>query len=500
MKLKKIFIVLLLIILCIGCASAVSAYSDVDNNMSKIDDSNINLGDIVDTEDIDSTVLREASVETDNSKLGVDNNDDNVLKLSPYKQFCNDLEENSGTIYLDEDIKITSPFIITEKTVIDGKGHTIDAQHKTHIFENYAPLTLKNIILKNGKSKTGGAILAVHGNLYVNKCEFIDNIATECGGAIFSIGKLTIKDSTFTGNSAKDTGGAVYITKGHLSITNSKFKNNYIESGKSVGYGGALGILKSSSQITGTTFKSNGCISKSLKSHSKATKYKFNGGAIAYSDGTSHYLTDCTFYGNKASTHGGSIFVARTNSLKINKCNFNKNRAVYEDGGAISFAGKKMAVTNTKFTNNLAFEDGGAIDSYSMTGKKIYITIKKSTFESNTAYKCAGAIWMGVKTGYTIENSKFIKNKATNAGAIEAESGTTKITKCTFKSNKAAKITSWVVKTKSGARLSHCGGAIVIKNSCTITKSTFQGNKATYGNSVKVEGGKLTSKGNKGIK
>ena len=530
MKLKKIFISLLLFIVCIGCISAISA-EDIDNNMPNIDpDTNIDSGngtgdninpdtntdmgnnnennadpttgpDIAnDTgNDASSDSTQENPAETGGEQSGGDDAGD-ATRLSPYEQFCNDLNQNDGTIYLTGNIKISSPFIIKQKTTIDGNGFSIDAQHKTFIFKTYTTVTLKNLILKNGKSDKGGAIWAVKGGLNVDNCQFISNKATESGGAIFSKGDVTIKNSKFTSNTANEAAGAVAITYGHLTVKDSTFEKNSIETTKSSGYGGAIWMLKSSSKITGTTFKSNKCLSKSLKSHSKATKYKFNGGAVSYGYGTSHSLIDCTFSGNKASNHGGSIFVYKSNSLKIDNCKFDKNRAGYEDGGAISFSGKKMTVTNSKFTNNLAYEDGGAIDSYSLTGKKIYITIKKSTFESNTAYKCAGAIWMGVKTGYTIENSKFIKNKATNAGAIEAEAGTAKITKCTFKSNKAAKVTSWVVKTKSGARLSHSGGAIVVKNKCTITKSTFQGNKATYGNSVKVEGGKLTSKGNKGIK
>ena len=211
-------------------------------------------------------------------------------------------------------------------------------------------------------------------------------------------------------------------------------------------------------------------------------------------------MTDCKFNGNKASNHGGSIFVIKSKSLKINKCDFNKNRAGFEDGGAISFSGVKLTITNSNFKNNLAYEDGGAIDSYSVNGKKLYVTIKNTNFQSNTGYKCGGAIWMGVKTVYNVQNSKFIKNKASSAGAIEAEDGSAKITKCTFKSNKAAKITKWVVKTKAGGRLAHSGGAILIKNKCKVTKCTFKGNKATWGKAVKIEGGKLTAKSNKGQK
>lgn len=471
MKLKNYFGILLLFLLLICCVSTINAVSDdgiaIDQNAEinsvSMDESNpepiaVSKDETV-LENTDEEVLREDSAATN---------------LSPYDQFNKDISDKKGTIYLTGDIKISKNFVIKHKAIIDGQGHTIDAQSKTNIFESWAPLTIKNLVLKNGKADFGGAIYA-RDDLTVDNCKFYNNKAT-------------------------DHGGAIVVTNGHLTVTNSHFEKNSVQSSRSSGYGGAIWLYKSSSKISKTTFKSNTCISKSLKSHKKATKYKFNGGAIAYTEGSSHSLSQCTFTGNKASNHGGAIFVFKTNSLTIKKSNFNKNRAAFEDGGAISFAGKKLTISDSKFKNNLAYEDGGAIDSYSVNGKKVRVTIKNSLFQSNTGYKCGGAIWMGVKTVYNVANTKFIKNKASAAGAIEAEDGSAKITKCTFKSNKAAKVTSWVVKTKSGGRLAHSGGAILVKNHCKIIKCKFSGNKAKWGKVVKIEGGKVTAKSNKGYK
>jgi len=472
MKLKNYFVIFALFLLLICCASTINAVSDDDG--ITLDQSTE-----IDSVGIDENNAEPMTVSQDEPVLEKTNDDikseDSSSSLSPYKQFKKDIEENKGTIYLQGDISISSAFVLKEKYVIDGQGHTIDAQHKTNIFESRGgSLVLKNMVLKNGKS--------------------------DYGGAIFAKGKLTIDNCKFIGNTATEAGGAVAITGGQLTITNSKFEKNTVETSKSAGYGGALWIQKSSSKISKTTFKSNKCISKKLKKHGQATKYKFNGGAIIYSMGSSHSLTECTFSNNKASNHGGAIFVFKTKSLSMKKCNFNKNRAGYEDGGAISFAGQKLTINSCNFKNNLAYEDGGAIDSYSLNSKKIKITIKKSLFQSNTGWKCGGAIWMGVKTVYKVSDTKFIKNKASSAGAVEAEDGSSQFTKCTFKSNKAAKVTSWVVKTKSGGRLAHSGGAILVKNKCKITKCTFKGNKATWGKVVKVEGGKVTAKSNKGLK
>ena len=119
------------------CISVVSAASD-----SAMDDLNANLDQgadvssvaIDENEDSLSVPQEETSLskEVDNNVVSKD------VTVSPkgsaLSDFKNDLEENNGVVKLTGDIKISSPFIIKTKTVIDGQGHTIDAQHKTNIF------------------------------------------------------------------------------------------------------------------------------------------------------------------------------------------------------------------------------------------------------------------------------------------------------------------------------------------------------------------------------
>ncbi len=483
MKLKYISIVIILLILFLGCIAAISAESVEDFN-NPINQTNTDM----------------------ESSLSV-----NESKLSPYEQFSKDLEQNNGIVYLTDDIKIDKPFILKNKTVIDGKGHTIDGQYKTVIFKSYCSLTIKNLILIRGSStKSGGAIYS-NGDLTVNNCQFINNRAAKFGGAIYSTNSnlnvinskfeksvaekggaiysnsvLTVDKCNFINNVASNSGGAISVSNGKLTIKNSRFEKNSVKSSGVSGYGGAIWIRCSTSKIVKTVFKSNSCLSQSLKTHKKATKYKFSGGAISYSEGSFHSLSNCEFIKNRATNHGGSIFATNSNSLNIYKCQFKNNNALFEDGGAISYSGKKLSILNSYFHKNFAYEDGGAIDTYSLNGHKVYVAIKNCKFNLNTGYKGGGAIWMGVKTIYNIYNSKFTKNKATFAGAIEAEDGNAKIRKCSFVGNKAAKITSWNVKSKKGKHLNHCGGAIHIENNCQIVKCNFKSNKATYGGAIHI--------------
>ncbi|WP_458453646.1 right-handed parallel beta-helix repeat-containing protein [Methanobrevibacter sp.] len=478
MKLKNGILLLMIILLAVSCVNTVIAATADDYAMElNQDDGDIALSEDNELSISDSNTLSlpkdESSLKESTNQNIVAEEDSQKNVLTPYEKFCEDLESNQGTVYLTGDIKVSEPFIIRHAVVIDGQGHTIDGQHKTNMFKAYSKLTLKNIKFVNGKAAQGGAVYSYTGNLIIDKC-------------------------TFTGNVATENGGAIYISTASLTVTNSQFTKNKVENSKKTGHGGAIWIYKGSSKISKCTFKSNTCLSTALKKHSQATKYQFGGGAVYYNEGSTHALSECTFTGNKASNHGGAVYAHKPKTVNINKCTFNGNKVTFEDGGAITFNGGKLVLTNSKFSKNHAYEDGGAMDAFSLTKNKIHLTITNCIFDSNSAYKGAGAIWMGVKTVFTMKNDQFIKNQASIGGALFSEDGVAKITSCIFKSNKAAKITSWTVKTKAGGVLKHCGGAMMIQNkNIKIFKSTFKNNKATWGGALFFKAGKFTFNGNK---
>ena len=420
--------------------------------------------------------------------------------LSPYQKFNKDLENHEKIIYLTGNLKFIKPFEIRYDVVIDGQGHTINAQKKTYLFKiSNSKVTIRNLILKNGKSDNGGAIFSTKSTLTIENCTFSNNKATNKGGAIYVYsGKLNVDKSTFKSNIAASTGGAIFTSSSKLTVKKSKFTSNKVENSKSSGHGGAITNSEGSSAISSSSFKTNYCLSKSLKNHNKATKYQFTGGAVYYYLGSNHTLTGCTFTSNKASNHGGALVSTKSKYVKINKCNFNGNKAAYEDGGAISFTGQKLVMTNSNFTKNHAYEDGGVMDSFSINKKNVQVTITGCLFKSNSAYKGGGTIWMGKKTVYTMKNNKFINNMAGMGGALFSEQGTVKINNCLFQGNQAKKVASWTVKTKGGKVLKHCGGALMIQNkNVQITKCTFKKNHATYGGVIFHSGGKLKMTANK---
>jgi len=115
----------------------------------------------------------------------------------------------TGQIPIGIDLTITGPA---------DDPITIDANNNSRIFALFggANIVLSNLIIVNGHfsgtmNENGGAIIATSfplSNLEVNDCTFINNsvecTGTSCqarGGAISSAGGLTIRRSTFDGNS-----------------------------------------------------------------------------------------------------------------------------------------------------------------------------------------------------------------------------------------------------------------------------------------------------------
>ena len=179
---------------------------------------------------------------------------------------------------------------------------------------------------------------------------------TGSNGAVFSItgdSDIYFSNCTFDGNSISGSysGGAISISNGKLTITNSLFKNN--TAGKS---GGAISVFATLTilpqvTITGTTFYNN---------LAQGTGGSDGGGAV-FAEGPSTVtvfptvsITNCTFFENKISStnidYGGAI---RSSNFSISVSNslFYNNKI---NGGAGVFSDFGSAPGGTQsFTNSI---------------------------------------------------------------------------------------------------------------------------------------------------
>ncbi len=349
-----------------------------------------------------------------------------------------------------------------------------------------------NSDFEQNSAATGGAIFnhgiadinGKFGTMNIVETDFIGNTTTGAyanvngtiigaGGAIYNAGTMTITDSEFEKNSAKDSlGGAFFVANGSvttiadsdfdsntaawggagytstgakmLTITDSDFTNN-----SALGVG-ALGIF-SNAKLTNVDFERNkatdaaddgagalflGAVSKTEIINST---FKFNesasvGGAIAMrapniadNSGAKLDIVGATFNGNVAATNGGAIYSTFYN----NKDNLNV-----------------VVVNNTTFLNNMA-QNGGAIYNegiLDMADNKAQMLLKDVVFNGNSASDMGGAIYNGAGAivnlagKNTFANNKHAVTRADggkvlsskmndiyNAGTLNIVDGTTDI-------------------------------------------------------------------------
>ena len=142
----------------------------------------------------------------------------------------------ADTINLTRNIVLFAPLpAITSDITIQGNGHTISGDNKFRIFDvDRGHLTVKSLTLMDGNapSGSGGAIrLQERGRATVSDSSFIGNSA-EYGGAIGIVSlrpptlQLAVKQSRFIRNEATWSGGAIAIHAGSATIANSSFTGN----------------------------------------------------------------------------------------------------------------------------------------------------------------------------------------------------------------------------------------------------------------------------------
>ncbi len=166
-----------------------------------------------------SQISRECEVQAlaENSTKTIDDLNNDISHLKP---------GNTYKIHQDYNITKNTLIIITaDNTVINGNGHTIDANHNQAGFYITANnVTVKNIILKNFKNEFTPVIWLGNGGILSN-CTFQETSA-ENGGAVKWNGKNgKIQNCHFINSTAKILAGAIYVNDENLQIENSTFIN-----------------------------------------------------------------------------------------------------------------------------------------------------------------------------------------------------------------------------------------------------------------------------------
>ena len=305
--------------------------------------------------------------------------------------------------------------IDVDDIVIDGNGYGIDAKGKARIFYCTGKnITIKNITLKNGFSKWGGAIYN-SGKLTLVKSTLAHNSAAYAGGAVNNSEELTIIESTFMNNevNGSDGGGAVYNSGSKLSVIKSTFTANMTKYD-----GGAIHNHKNAffTKLAEFISDNNTSIDNSETIHENC-------------DGE-FTIVESTFADN-SSRYGGAVSNDNGN-LTITKSVFTNNSA--ESGGGVHNK-TELTIVESAFTGNSAKYNGGAIRNHNGT-----LTITESIFNNNSSKHNGGVICNEYGGELVISESRFTNNileYGEKGGVIENREGNVKIFNCEVSDNKA---------------------------------------------------------------
>ena len=185
-------------------------------------------------------------------------------------------------------------------------------------------------------------------------------IGTSSGAPAVSISGLTFAN----GAAGSSNGGAILLSTGTLTVTNSGFSGNTAASGGAIA--NAAGLLT----VTGSTFTNNSATG--------------DGGAISGSNGLDAVtltLANDTFFGNSSSGNGGAVNSISNTSLTNNT--FDGNSAT-GTGGAFYLGGAfGLTANNNLFVGN---STGGAI----VNGGTGMVTAATNIYFGNGGNNCSG--------------------------------------------------------------------------------------------------------------
>ena len=293
-------------------------------------------------------------------------------------------------ITIAEDVTLTEPLPpITGTITIEGGGHTISGDQQFRIFDiNGGNLTIKNLTLREGRADHGGAIHLQAGSLFVF-------------------------DSSFVGNRAEKSAGAIYANGGTLEIRNSRLEDNCAQL--------ATYTLREGVDRVQRSVDADGCTRFAYTSSEIDGEVQTNvdGGAIRLLNGARATIESSVFTDNRA-TYGGAISISNGSvRLVVNGSSFLGNHASQSGGafGAMWTGGGSTSISHSSFVKNRSELYGGAIYAAENT-----LDISNSTFSENRADGDGGALHADWRAEVTVTHATFSENRARWVGAAISKS------------------------------------------------------------------------------
>ncbi len=281
-------------------------------------------------------------------------------------------------------------------------------------------LTVQNIGFVNGSATIGGAIY-VNGDLEVEDSYFTDNASFEDGGAIYvepesSSTTVAISGSTFTNNSTGPvvdgfdgySGGAIYVDgSATMGIESSTFTGN--EASATGGAVSAYAAVMANSTFDDNTAQLGGAV---FTVYSAAFESTFSDNAAEYGGATNSVIYGATFGSTFVDNEAGVVGGAMATGADLE--------------GPVSY-GTVLALNST-FVENTAGEVGGAI--FTDAGQIGFTTFLENRANSSDTVEHSEAIFVtGIDDSLEIGGNIFAGSRsnaqlgADNEGAFDDRGG-----------------------------------------------------------------------------
>ena len=320
----------------------------------------------------------DANIENDSGNGSIDN---------PYKYLnSNRIQQDSiihladGQYNLDRYTNVNNLTIVgqnVDRTIITFYGIGFDVSDSLTLKNltlinlaiednSNATLTANNVIFRNSAYS---AITADLGNteIYLDNCTFMNNAANSGGAISISQGYLTVINTLFIGNEAEFFGGAISALNSTLRISNSTFRDN-----KARFDGGSIYCLDGNISISDSDF-----INNSAK----------NGGAFLIDVSRSTYIDSNRFINNTASDYAGAFCLMYNDNITVND-NY------YENNGASDYPNEYVSdffqifIGDGNYTmlmnDDISFD--GEIPSYYSLRDEGYVTPVKNQGKSGSCW------------------------------------------------------------------------------------------------------------------
>ncbi|HTP01487.1 MAG TPA: hypothetical protein VMJ64_08945, partial [Anaerolineales bacterium] len=224
---------------------------------------------------------------------------------------------------------------VTSTAVLDGftitAGNANGAYQPANVgggmYNTTSSPTLRNVTFSgnSASSEGGGMYNDIGSSPSLTDVAFSGNTAADHGGGMFSGGgDPSLTNVAFTGNTVTgllSSGGAMYNNFGHPSLADVTFSSN------SATLGGGMYNNSSDPALTDVTFSGNSAI---------------DGGGGMYNNSSSPILTDVTFSSNTATGSGGGMYnigssPVLSSSPTLSNVTFSGNSAANSGGGMYNY-------------------------------------------------------------------------------------------------------------------------------------------------------------------